>query len=174
MGFLEHHMRNFRLCGSFGPESSLQFSVSDDRDGGDVAYSNEVESGCREGEHPADSFSTSMPCLPKVRHRFHPTEDFLNPLALSLTYRVTAVSGRTPVYSASTARAQPLRDMRRDRQVTKLGNESTSVVPLVRAQCDLPGRQLCDHHDRRLALRHTIGMRQARVDNQPVSILHQG
>jgi hypothetical protein len=67
-----------------------------------VAYSHQIVSCGREGEHPVHPFYSSVTGFPETADGFHPAEDFLHPFLQALTDGVArmaggpAVDGRVP------------------------------------------------------------------------------
>lgn len=64
--------------------------------------------------------------------------------------------------------------MRSDFHVPALGDELFSVVSLVGRHCySLAAGNLLQHNQRSIPLRRSVGFEQFRVDDQPVTVLHQ-
>ena len=113
--------------------------------------------------------------LPHPRHRFQPRKRPLDDGPPRLAHRVAAMPCRPPVDGAA-AILVVLRHVRRDVHSLQRRHHIPAIVGFVRAQSEamaapfLPHR--IRHQDRRIGLRRSIGLRQHRVHDEPVPVLH--
>src|ERR1700745_2311725 len=67
-----------------------------------VADSNQIVDGRREGEHPADPFEDTMPRLAHQTYRLDPAKDLFHPFPLSLANGVAGVPSRAAINRTAT------------------------------------------------------------------------
>jgi hypothetical protein len=95
--------------------------------------------GCRgPSEDPSHSFQPSKPRLAQQGHGLEPTKDFLHPLALRLTYRVTGMPGGALINRTAAPTFRVLGHMRCNLQLAQRGHVLGDVIILVAAQSQPP------------------------------------
>lgn len=128
--------------------------------------------GQREDEAGPHPLHAAIEGLRRAADGLGPAEKLLDPLPVLLRQGITLVP-RCP--SVDCREPRLLRDMRGDAGSPAIRHEPGSVVCLVGAQGQLPGRsrRMPVHHvERRLALGTTVRVGQVALDGQPAAVLH--
>jgi hypothetical protein len=93
-----------------------------------LAHSDEVVGGGREGKDPADPVGAAMPGLAQAADGFQPPKDLFDPFALGLADGVAWVAGGAVVYGVCT-----LRDVRRDLMLAQHAHQFLLIIILIGA-----------------------------------------
>ena len=142
--------------------------------GGQVAHAHQIVGGAGQGEDPVHFAHPAMANLPHERDRLQPAEAFFDPFPLLLADGVTRVPRGAAINRAAPASSQVLRHVWRHAQMAALLHKPERVEPSVTAhrQRLRAGKPL--HHDqRRIAFRRTVRLKDFRVHDQSVAVLHQ-
>src|SRR5712691_1917201 len=123
-----------------------------------------------EQELPVHAPSATVPELAQSADGLHPAEDFLDAFAGALTDGIARMPGGPRIERATVLL---LCDMRRRLQVAQGLYEAAGVVALVATNGDTPAGQTRDETRRRVALTGARRRDDARVDDQPMPVLHQ-
>src|ERR1700687_880870 len=135
-----------------------------------ITHSDQVVGGSREGKHPTDPGHAAMASFAQCGDGFEPAEDFFDSFALALTNRIAGTASSAIIDHAG----WPARNMRSGLVIAQLSYKLFTVVALVRAQRDPTAAwNLFHHRQRGLRFGLARGLSQARVDHQPIAVLHQ-
>ena len=99
----------------------------------EISYPDQVVGGHPEGEDPVHEHRPAMFDLAQTSDSFEPAEGMLDLFAFHLTHCVSRMTSRPPIDSAALA-GVVLRDVWRDLDSSKCGDEGARVVSLVRSQ----------------------------------------
>ena len=139
-----------------------------------VSHAHQVVSGAREGEDPIHLTYATMSEFSQQRDRFQPAEAFFDALPFPLTDGIAWVPRGSPINGTPTWPLLILGDMRRNIQVSALGDKTGSIKSFVPANRNrLAAGNLLQHHQRRIPLCRSVGLKNFRGDNQSVAVLHQ-
>src|SRR6266446_1790089 len=136
----------------------------------EVSHAHQVVGCAGEAEDPVHFAHSAMPHFAQQGDRLQPAETLFDALSLLLTETIAGMLCRAPVDCAPTAPCQVLRHMGRHSQMSTLGHEIPSVEALISAHGHrLPSRNLLQHHQRRIALRPSVGHEHFCGDDQSVA-----
>ena len=139
----------------------------------EIAHPHQVVHGRGEGEQPADPLEATEFDFAQQPHRLQPPEDLFDPFALLLTHGVAGMAGGPSINGTGTVR-RVLGHMGRDLHRPQILDERVRVVVFVAPQRHtLSARALADHCQRRLPLRRTGRLGEARIHDQSMPVLHQ-
>src|ERR1700741_1853055 len=132
---------------------------------------NEIVGRGGEHEEPLDQAAATMSGLAQSTDGLHPSEWFFDPLAADCAETIAEMSGRAPI-DRRAAVGVVLRDMGCAAALAATGDELGSVIVLVAAHRAARLGIVLDHVERGRSLRRTVGLGEARIDDQPVAVLH--
>lgn len=121
---------------------------------------------------PQDADEAQFPC---TGHRLQPAEGLLDAFPDTDAHAIAGVSRGALVNRTRTAsRRRPLCNVRRDPELPATGDKSLVVLPAVTADglSSFAGYRI-EEHQRRYPFRRAARLRQCRVDDEPVAIVHQ-
>src|SRR5246127_5826360 len=159
--------RSFR-CGFV---SCLTLQTDSSRCYQHLRNTNEIVGRGGEHEEPLDQAAATMPGLAQTADRLDPPEWFFDPLALDRAETIAEMSGRAPIDRRATV-GVVLRDMRRAAALAATGDKVGGVIVLVGAHGAARLGIVLDHVEGGRSLRRTVGLGEARIDDQPVAVLH--
>jgi hypothetical protein len=132
--------------------------------GGQVSHAHQIVGGASESKNSVHFAHSAMPHLPHQRNRLHPAEAFFDSLPLLLTEGVTRVPRGAAINRAAAGARIILCYMQRHPQIPALGCKSMRVESFVSAyRHRLRAGKFLQHHQRRIALRHPVGLEHFRV-----------
>src|SRR6516225_8404719 len=134
------------------------------------AHADQVVRRGGEQELPVHAPSATVPELAQSADGLHPTEDFFDAFAGTLTEGIAGMPGGPRIERAT---GFLLGDMRRRLQVAQGLHEAAGVVALVATNGDTPAGLTRDETRRRVTLASARRRDDARVDDQPMPVLHQ-
>src|SRR6201987_1104863 len=159
--------RSFR-CGFV---SCLTLQTNSSRCCQHLRNTNEIVGRGGEHEEPLDQAAATMPGLAQTADRLDPPEWFFDPLALDRADTIAGMPGRARI-DRRAAVGVVLRDMRRAAALAATGDTVGGVIVLVGAHGAARLGIVLDHVEGGRSLRRTVGLGEARIDDQPVAVLH--
>src|SRR5499433_717647 len=123
------------------------------------------------------SVSSSEACFPKTAHGLHPTKDLFDPFSNPLTEGIAFMTRGSPIDGRSAFALGVGRHMRENLSPTQKTHKVLRVITLIGSQAFHPNsfssltlkQSLCG-----FSLCAARGLTDFEIDQQPVSILHQG
>src|ERR1700758_4048022 len=167
MGRQRRRTRGFR----WGFASWLTLQTDSSRCCQHLRNTSEVVGCGGEHEEPLDQAAATMPGLAQTADRLDPPEWFFDPLALDRADAIAGMPGRARVDRRATV-GVVLRDMRRAAALAATGDKVGGVIVLVGAHGAARLGIVLDYVEGGRSLRRTVGLGEARIDNQPVAVLH--
>src|SRR5215467_3148035 len=165
------------LINSFFSSLCIRSAPASNRLGHQLGHANKII-GC---SHPPSSqlgsVSSSEACFPKTSHGLHPTKDLFDPFSNPLTEGIAFMTRGSPIDGRSPFALGVGRHMRENLSPAQKSHKVLRVITLIRAQTfhpDFFSSLALEQPLGGFSLGAARGLTDFEVDQQPVSVLHQG